>query len=666
MESKRMVLKRENPRGGSSIGWFGLRAALVAAVFALVLTGCSSGNGGSDDEDDDDPAVPSPAGTVKKTLVYATAGTEANTQSLTLVFSADMGELKASDITLEALGGVNAGISKGSVSGSGASYTLEVGEITAEGEVRVSVKKNGAPVSGSPKTIWVHYGAQVVDFAYLEADGVSNTSKTKTLTLMFSSPGIPGLAVGEIRLHPHGTGNGSVSVKPGSLKGGPWVYTVGVEGIAEEGDVTVTIEKEHYTTSPRTVGVHYQTDPTGVFSNGNGTEGGSAIDLIKSAYREGLSSVAIQLVPGLEKVSFGADYDTGSGLVLRHTMDSDNNSPASVTIDGGGRTIDLIGNPTGNPLITVGAGVTLTLQNITFKGLKNGESGDSISNTAPLIKVTAGGHLIMKSGTISDNQSSYGGAGVVVSGGSFTMETGTISGNEAINYGGGGGGGVLVDNGGIFIMESGTISGNTARNGGGGVFVDNGSTFTMEGGAISGNTTSYGNGGGVLVDNGGTFTMKDGTISDNEAISYDGSGGGVYVGGISTFQMEGGTISRNICMGYDGGAGVFVFASATFSKTGGIIHGVPDHASFPSCPDANKSGLNGQGSGHVVAFRGYIPRGSNSSGSNSNTSIGIYRYRPGNYVHFNYYRNQTADESVNMTTDPQGSGYENWEVATQT
>jgi hypothetical protein len=60
-----------------------------------------------------------------------------------------------------------------------------------------------------------------------------------------------------------------------------------------------------------------------------------------------------------------------------------------VIIDGGERTVDLTGSANSSPLITVGTGVTLTLRNITFKGLN--ATGDGTNNIVSLIKVESGG-----------------------------------------------------------------------------------------------------------------------------------------------------------------------------------------------------------------------------------------------------------------------------------
>jgi hypothetical protein len=291
---------------------------------------------------------------------------------------------------------------------------------------------------------------------------------------------------------------------------------------------------------------------------------------------------------GLELVNLAAkDTDIGTGLVLKS-----DNSPAEVTIDGGGRMIELTGDGKGS-VITVGSGVTLTLQNITFKGLDN--------NNAPLIKVD-GGTLVLEDGAVitgNTNTESGGGGVYVCNSGTFSMKGGTISDNKSTKneeyYGGGG---VFVSIG-TFSMSGGTIRGNEAmRDGGGGVFVISG-TFSMSGGTISNNKVNGNfNGGGVFVDAyGATFTMSGGTISDNEAKD----GGGVFVNKDGAFSMSDGTISGNKAA--DSGGGVFVKDQGTFIKTpaddsltSGVIYG----NTAPLLANAAK----GDSFGHAVRFEG--------------------------------------------------------------
>jgi uncharacterized repeat protein (TIGR02543 family) len=253
------------------------------------------------------------------------------------------------------------------------------------------------------------------------------------------------------------------------------------------------------------------------------------------------------------------------------------------------RTVSLGSN---GSLFTVNSGVTLTLgNNLTVQG----RSG----NTAPLVRVNAGGALSVGAGAkISGNKntaaSTYGG-GVQVNGGTFTLSGGEISGNSASNGGGGvyvssgtftmnggeirdnsvssWGGGVYVDSSGTFTLSGGEISGNSASNGGGGVYVYSSGTFTLSDGEISGNSAYYG--GGVQV-NGGTFTMSGGAISGNRSTSSDSDygGGGVYVDGdyfsSGTFTMSGGEISGNTASSNGGGVQV---SSGTFTQCGGEIRG---------------------------------------------------------------------------------------------
>ena len=102
--------------------------------------------------------------------------------------------------------------------------------------------------------------------------------------------------------------------------------------------------------------------------------------------------------------------------------------------------------------------------------------------------------------------------------------------------------GIWVENGGVLVMKGGSISNNDANNYGGGVYVGNGGSFTMEGGSIAQNKADYG-GGGVAVE-GGTFTLANGTIQSNggDLILY---GGGVFVRSGGTFNLFGGAIKNN-------------------------------------------------------------------------------------------------------------------------
>jgi hypothetical protein len=157
-------------------------------------------------------------------------------------------------------------------------------------------------------------------------------------------------------------------------------------------------------------------------------------------------------------------------------------------------------------LLTVGDGVTLTLRDITLKGMGGG-------NDYTLVKVNKGGNLILADNAViygHYNAKGHGGGVYVGSGGTFTMSGGEIRDNSTLFYNGGG------------------------------VYVGGGGTFTMSGGEIRENHASFG--GGVCVQatttttSGGTFTMSDGEIWGNSA---DKNGGGVYVKGNGHFAKTG-------------------------------------------------------------------------------------------------------------------------------
>jgi hypothetical protein len=85
--------------------------------------------------------------------VTANGSSSQSTTQLTLTFSQAITGLSASDISLSGVSGV----SKGTLSGSGPSYTLPVSGFSSGGTLSVAVAKSGYTISGSPKTVPVYY-----------------------------------------------------------------------------------------------------------------------------------------------------------------------------------------------------------------------------------------------------------------------------------------------------------------------------------------------------------------------------------------------------------------------------------------------------------------------------------------------------------------------------
>jgi hypothetical protein len=347
------------------------------------------------------------------------------------------------------------------------------------------------------------------------------------------------------------------------------------------------------------------------FSNG-ADEGGSAIDTIKAATEAGKESVTIKMPSGSEEVALGMGTDFGDeGLAL--TLDT---SPAFVTITGSGSVIDLIGSEAGH-LISVGNGVTLTLMNVTLKGLNTDNTAnkkDKTDNNYALIKVNQGGKLVLGYGAvITDNNNSseadeivHNGGGVCVYDGELVMFAGSsIKDNISKRLGGGVymyGLTARYDRSqppphlrGVFTMNGGTISGNKT-NRGGGVFLAHGSELNMNAGAEIKENEAGDAGGGVEVTSGeSNFSMRGGTISGNTAKGA--GGGGVCLSdNYSILNLDGGTISGNTAEGAAEGGGVLVRNWAMFAMRSG--------SSITNNTAKNGGGISMNGIGTEVSIFG--------------------------------------------------------------
>jgi len=102
--------------------------------------------------------------------VTANGSSTQTTTQLTLIFSQAITGLTSSDITLSGV----TGVTKGTLSGSGPTYTLPISGFTSGGTLTVAVAKSGYSVSGSPKTLTIYYYS------------VGTGTGTATLTITFA------------------------------------------------------------------------------------------------------------------------------------------------------------------------------------------------------------------------------------------------------------------------------------------------------------------------------------------------------------------------------------------------------------------------------------------------------------------------------------------------
>jgi hypothetical protein len=288
----------------------------------------------------------------------------------------------------------------------------------------------------------------------------------------------------------------------------------------------------------------------------------------------------------------------------------------------------------------VGAGVTLTLRNITIIGASG--------NSFPLVNAVDGGRIIYETGVSTfnkealplSNSKTKKGSGIdsiqaAVSGtGSLTVTldpgtevvslddtadigTGLVLNNTnspaEVTINGSGrtirldgntrGSVITVGNGVTLTLKNITFAG-TATNNTPLIRVNTGGKLVLEDGAVitgNGNTTtaSANAGGGVLVD-GGTLVMTGGTISGNTLSNLTFGGGGVRLANSGTFIMSGGTISDNKATNGGGVylmSGTFIKKPADGSSSSGVIYG----------NDADPSSLQNtaaNGNGHAVYYAG--------------------------------------------------------------
>ncbi len=203
-------------------------------------------------------------------------------------------------------------------------------------------------------------------------------------------------------------------------------------------------------------------------------------------------------------IKLGANLtgNTVQGGAVIDVLSIDTTRDVSITIDGGGHTINANGN--GRGLRVDAKNATVTVKNITLTGANHNTDGGGIF-------FLDGKQLILDSGTIITGNTLTGtnshGGGIYVGNSNATViikDNVTISDNEAVN----GGGLCLSGSKTTVVMEGGTFSGNTARGNGGAVYIgDNPPTggtvrFTMKDGVFNGTNSATKGGNHIAVDQG--------------------------------------------------------------------------------------------------------------------------------------------------------------------
>ena len=126
---------------------------VIALALALAFTACGGDDGG-------DPGG-TPVTFDTSTPPSANGSATATTTEITFTLSEAIAGLTADDITLSGV----AGVTKGTLSGAGPTYTLGISGFTAGGELTVTITKTGYTISGSQTvTIFYYSGPHVHQF----------------------------------------------------------------------------------------------------------------------------------------------------------------------------------------------------------------------------------------------------------------------------------------------------------------------------------------------------------------------------------------------------------------------------------------------------------------------------------------------------------------------
>ena len=142
---------------------FGLIALAAIIIFSFPVCGGDDGNSNNSSNNNNNNSGNNGnnnnngngSGNIAVTFKSMTANGSATqtTTQLTLTFDKEITGLSASDITLTGVSNV----SKGTLSNSGAVYTLPISGFTAGGTLSAAVSKSGYTITGSPKTAAIFY-----------------------------------------------------------------------------------------------------------------------------------------------------------------------------------------------------------------------------------------------------------------------------------------------------------------------------------------------------------------------------------------------------------------------------------------------------------------------------------------------------------------------------
>src|SRR5574344_370599 len=207
-----------------------IKSLFLACLVTLSVTSCNN--------DDDASDVVKVA---FKSVESDGESEKATTTKLTLTFDKEIAGLTADNITL------SEGATKGALTSKGEGvYELAVTDITEEKIITVTITKSDITGTPNSQKVEVYKDKEKYSFKNVVAEGAHDATTTSMLTLTFDKE-IAGFTADNITLS-EGATKGDFA--PAGKVGDDFTYNLGVTGITEEKEITVTIAKDNVIVTP--------------------------------------------------------------------------------------------------------------------------------------------------------------------------------------------------------------------------------------------------------------------------------------------------------------------------------------------------------------------------------------------------------------------------------
>jgi hypothetical protein len=308
------------------------------------------------------------------TYTVTTDGAANTTDSTAIVFAfaSAVEGLTAEQISLTNETGA---VTKGTLSGSGTSYSLGIAVATA-GTVKVKINKAG--IEAAEKSVTAHKAPPVNnDLVYsVSADGNAATSSSK-IDFVFAGAA-DGLTAGDITLS-----NDTGAVTKGALTGSETNYSLGIT-VATAGSVKVKINKAGIEDTERTVTVFKFIPPPDITytatADGDATTSSTKINFVFNAAVAELVAGNISVVNGTGAVTKGTLTGNGANWSLGITVDTAGSVKVTINktgIEDTGKTVTAYKAPSLTPEVSFG---TTTASSDVTVGILDGDEDDPVVN----------------------------------------------------------------------------------------------------------------------------------------------------------------------------------------------------------------------------------------------------------------------------------------------